>query len=730
MKSLALRTILAALPLVIRSAARKHKPVREHLKSRNMVLQVGLRNRSVVRHYIFRDGSVTGHTGPHARPDAEMNFKSADTALTLMKPSPDYAVVIDAMKNFKAMASGSDACIVWFGQLMNMVSNAGWQHGRAMPDGTRRYTNLTNGGPVHVDVKDDKIVRITPIVFEDEDAASWSIHMIGTSQDITDRKRADDALRHSEENYRGIVEGALEGMLRISLDGRVLRANPASARMLGYESVDELINAVADVRQQLYVRPHERTVTLSTLLEHGVIAGKEVELRRKDGQTLWALVNMRLVCDEGGMPLYIESFASDITQRKRADAELVRHRDHLEELVRERTAELMIAKEKAEVANQAKSAFLANMSHELRTPLNGVLGFAQLLQRDAPAGSRQAGGLNVIRSSGEHLLRLINDILDLSRIEAGRVDLHPEVVDLSACLNMVVDSVRIRAEEKGLSFGVQMAADLPRLVQIDDRRLRQILLNLLGNAVKFTRNGEVRLLVSRLPGSDHCAHLRFEVVDTGPGVAGEQMEAIFLPFEQCGDVDQRSAGTGLGLTISRQLARMMGDDLHVQSTLGRGSRFWFDLVAPIAGGEAKAESIRQVVVGYEGARRKVLVVDDIAENRALIVGLLGELGFEMHEAHNGLVGVNTAVAVKPDLIVMDNVMPVMSGHEATQRLRQTPGLASVPIVAVSASASSADQCNSLVTGASAFVPKPIDVDLLLHHIGELTKLVWIRETRP
>jgi PAS domain S-box-containing protein len=552
-------------------------------------------------------------------------------------------------------------------------------------------------------------------------------HMIGTSQDITDRKRAEDALSRSDRDYRGIVEGALEGIARISLDGRVLSANPAFARMLGYESVDEMIETIVDVQEQMYVRPFERAETLATLMDRGGIAGQEIELRCKDGQTLWVLVNMRLVCDETRQPLYIESFSSDITQRKRAEAELMRHRDHLEELIRERTAELIVAKEHAEVANRAKSAFLANMSHELRTPLNGVLGFAQLLQRDAPAGSRQASGLNVIRNSGEHLLRLINDILDLSRVEAGRLELHPTVTELGSCLGMVVDSVRIRAEEKGLRFVLDAPPDLPRRVEVDDRRLRQILLNLLGNAVKFTEKGDVVLRVGRLPDADAHAHLRFEVSDTGPGIASDQLERVFLPFEQVGDVHQRSAGTGLGLAISRQLVRLMGDDLRVNSTFGLGCRFWFDLVLPLAGGEALSESNCQVTVGYEGERRKVLVVDDVADNRALVVDVLRALGFVTHEADNGQAGVNMAIAVKPDLVLMDNVMPVMSGQEATRCLRQTPGLESVPIVAISASAASSDQRRSLLTGANAFLAKPIDIDLLLHHIGELLKLVWIRE---
>jgi len=423
----------------------------------------------------------------------------------------------------------------------------------------------------------------------------------------------------------------------------------------------------------------------------------------------------------------LQGLNEQIAERRHAEEELTRHRDHLEELVTARTAELTVAKERADVANRAKSAFLASMSHELRTPLNGVLGYAQILGRDKALSERQRKGVSVIQHCGEHLLTLINDILDLSRVEAGRLELYASAVELGPFLRVIGDAVRVKAEEKNLLFSFEADPDLPRAVQADERRLRQVLLNLLGNAVKFTGHGQVRLSVHCLGWQEQRVQLRFEVIDTGPGIAEDMQETIFLPFEQAGDLQMRTSGTGLGLAISRQLVRLMGDDVHVQSRLGEGSRFWLDLWVPLARTAADAPVQARTVVGYDGPRRRVLVVDDIAENRSLIVDLLRALGFDTHEACDGRDGVARAAALRPDLILMDNVMPVMGGQEATRRLRALPEIGRVPIIAVSASATLSDQHHSLSAGADAFVPKPVDIDILLQHIGKLLELSWIHQ---
>ncbi len=278
-----------------------------------------------------------------------------------------------------------------------------------------------------------------------------------------------------------------------------------------------------------------------------------------------------------------DTFNRMIAALQEREAELGAHRDHLEELVRERTLELSEAKERAEIASRAKSQFLARMSHELRTPLNAVMGYAQILKMDSGVTPKQLNGLDIIHSSGQHLLTLIVDILDLARIEAGKAELRLAPVDLGARLQAVVDIVRVMAVDKQITLDLQLDERLPAVVVTDEKRLSQILLNLLGNAVKFTHVGGVTLKVLTLPTDGLPGHelLRFEVQDTGVGIAADQVERLFEPFEQAGNAEQRGGGTGLGLAISRQLVRMLGGEIQLESRLNVGSRFWFEIAVPV-----------------------------------------------------------------------------------------------------------------------------------------------------
>lgn len=390
--------------------------------------------------------------------------------------------------------------------------------------------------------------------------------------------------------------------------------------------------------------------------------------------------------------------------------------------------DLRAAMERAEVANRAKSAFLAAMSHELRTPLNAVLGYTQILKRDKTLTVPQQTGISTIQQGGQHLLALINDVLDLARVDAGKMEFHPRPVRLEELLSVVADIMRVRAEQKHLYFELELMEGLPAAVSVDETRLRQVLLNLLGNAVKFTDRGAVRLRVSPLPATAgrvaDAALLRFEVLDEGVGIAIDRQDAIFRPFEQAGDASRRAGGTGLGLAISSQLVRLMGGALQVDSAPGRGSRFWFDVPLPVVDAPGAQASGERIATGYAGPRKTILVVDDVATNRALLRDLLGSLGFRTFEAENGMSALVQTQAVRPDMVLLDMVMPGMDGIETTRRLRADQHTADTPVLMISASSTPEEEERSLAVGANAFLPKPVNEHDLLREIGAHLKLEW------
>lgn len=450
---------------------------------------------------------------------------------------------------------------------------------------------------------------------------------------------------------------------------------------------------------------------------------------------------LRLLANQLGVTLYN---AKLYTALKKANEEL----GHRAIKLQKQTAELLHAKEAAEAASRAKSEFLANMSHEFRTPLNGILGYAQLLkQKPDVLLKSQLDEINIIQQSGEYLLTLINDILDMSRIEAGRMDLTMSEIHLSSFLNNLVQILQMQAAQKHLSFIYDTPTDLPEWVEIDKKRLRQVLINLLGNAIKFTKQGHITFTVKSLPSQNMLKEtanqpnenssrkIRFQVEDTGKGMTPEELEKIFLPFEQTNRTNYQTEGTGLGLAISQRLTEIMGGELEVKSKPNVGSVFWFDLILPVTSTKSiiKKEHLPayKKVIGYKSRLQRykkeitVLITDDKYSNRLILTTLLKQIGFKILEATNGEEAVGLAKQHVPELILMDLIMPGMSGLEATKKIRQLPALINTVIIAVTASVFEEDREQSLFAGCNDFISKPVKVNYLFEVLQSHLHLDWV-----
>ncbi|RCJ07257.1 response regulator [Cupriavidus necator] len=484
-------------------------------------------------------------------------------------------------------------------------------------------------------------------------------------------------------------------------DNRYLAVNQATAAASGTDAQSIIGNRDQDVY------PRELAVAY-TAEDQDVMATRAPKIIETfhgfDDQGVWTETFKAPVTDEDGTMLGTVGFARDISERKATEAA--------------REAALSQAQQLAHL----RSKFLAEMSHELRTPLNGILGYAQILRQDDSLLPRQRNGVDVIYQSGKHLLTLINDILDSTKIEANKAELSPCDVRLLALLVNIADVVRLKARQKHLDFHCEAAAGIPPIVHVDERRLRQALLNLIANAIRFTERGEVRLHVRQTaPG-----RLRFEVTDTGIGIEANKLDTIFQPLEQA---NPHEGGTGLGLSISQQLVRLMGGEIRVESQPDRGSTFWFELdvalkAATEDAGNTSPPAAERRITGYEGRQRTALVVDDVAENRAVLSHMLSAVGMRVCEARDGDEAIRQATVLKPDLILMDILMPRHNGREAIRHLRSLTQCRHIPVIAVSASAFEQDHQSSLDAGANAFLPKPVDAGQLLALASNLLDLRW------
>ena len=535
------------------------------------------------------------------------------------------------------------------------------------------------------------------------------INILTTTVRINNHLRVKVQADQLRKLSRAIAQSA-NMVLITDLEARIEYVNEAFVRNTGYSAQD----VMGQNPRMLHSgeTPVQTYAEMWSALHAGKVWQGEFHNRRKDGSAYIEHAVITPLYQANGLVTHYVATKEDITLRKRQAEELARHRDHLEEMVAQRTRELIAAKEHADAASQAKSAFLANISHEIRTPMNAILGFTHLLQRDQAPGDTDHR-LRKIQAAGQHLLQIINDVLDLSKIEAGHLTLDLQPLHLPTLFEEVAALVGDGARAKGLEIRLELR-DTPADWVGDPGRLRQALLNYAANAVKFTAGGHVTLRARLVDQAGDSGLLRFEVDDTGMGITPEVRRRLFEPFAQAdASITRSHGGTGLGLAITRRLALLMGGQADVDSSPGQGSRFWFTArllqvhTRAAAGGEAHELEV-EARLRRDHAQERLLVVDDDAFNREIAVDLLSDVGLQVDTAVDGRDALDKAQAGRYALVLMDMQMPVMGGLEATRLIRRLPGWSALPILALTASAFSEDRQACREAGMDDFVTKPVD----------------------
>jgi PAS domain S-box-containing protein len=541
------------------------------------------------------------------------------------------------------------------------------------------------------------------------------------------RRTAEHARQEAERRENAAAFAAMaEGAMITDGSGGILWVNDAFCRIFGY-SREEVIGCNPRI-----LKSGRHGADFYRMLWNGLgMTGHwrgEVWNRRKNGEVFPEELSIQALPGADGVPVRYISIFSDITERKRNEDELQRHREHLEELVRQRTEELTVARDQAEAANRSKSIFLANMSHELRTPLNAVIGFSQLMDKDPTLSAGQRRTLEIIGGSGRHLLTLIDDVLELSKIESGKTQLEAAETDVADLLGQVVDMMRGRGDEAGLAIKLETRG-LPAIVMLDTVKLRQVMLNLLSNAIKFTPSGGIVIEAEARPAqAADRVRLAFAVTDTGIGIATEDQERIFASFEQAGSA-HHPGGTGLGLTISRQYVNMMGGELTVASQPGQGATFRFEIEVPLGHGVARSSRLRVTGLRPADRGRRVLVVDDNAEARLLVRSLLEPLGFAVAET-GGAAAVDALMAeFAPELVILDLRLGEVDGLSVLRTIRAMRLARQPKIVILTANVLVEARERALAAGADDFIGKPFEEDALLGVIERQLHVSFERAAR-
>ena len=540
--------------------------------------------------------------------------------------------------------------------------------------------------------------------------------------------KRDKTLRESEECFRLTSDSMKDGLVLLSGDGEIIFWNKAAEQIFGYTADEVMGRVLIDLLVPEYLRP-EIAAGLNEFVQtgQGMFLGKCIELcaLRKDGQEFAIELSLSSMNTQGkwiGIGV-----VRDITERKQVEAELAAHRDQLEQLVISRTRDLMIAKEAAEAGSVAKSAFLANMSHEIRTPLNAITGMIHILRRSGLSPS-QNEKLGKIEIAGNHLLEIINNVLELSKIEAGKFVLQTVPVHIENLLENIASILGQKAQEKGIRLITEITPfSCP--VYGDETRLQQAMLNLATNALKFTDHGHVRLSVSQQSQTESTVTLRFEVEDTGIGISPEQQPRLFSAFEQADNsMSRKYGGTGLGLAITKKMAEMMGGKAGMTSVLGKGSTFWFTATLTKAAPDATEAACGRIddaeaTIRQTMQARRILLVEDEPINREIAQALLEDVGFTVDLAEDGAKAIELVKANAYDLILMDMQMPHVNGLDATRQIRQLAKGGTVPIIAMTANAFAEDRELCLEAGMNDFIAKPVSTSLLYQKL-----CTWLKKS--
>ncbi|MBF0468032.1 MAG: response regulator [Desulfamplus sp.] len=532
-----------------------------------------------------------------------------------------------------------------------------------------------------------------------------------------------EQLKASEKKYRSIFNNSIQGIFQVNLAGRFLTVNAAMAEICGYSSPDTMLQEITDVSSQLYKNPKDRKKFVDVLLESGKIKGFETQYKHKEGKIIDVSINAHVVIDHEADDLYFEGIVEDITEKKRAE-------------------ELRIAKDAAEAASKAKSNFLAHMSHEIRSPMNGIIGMIGLL-RGTELDREQREYANIVSTSAELLLDIINDILDYSKIEAGKLEMENIEFDLRVVLDELNDLLAIKAQENGLEYLCIIDSDVYPFLSGDPGRLRQIMINLMGNAVKFTKQGEVSIRVSVQSETGSDTKLHFSVSDTGIGIPDDRLGSLFESFYQVDSSTTRKyGGTGLGLSISKQLVQVMGGDIGVKSKIGEGSEFWFTAsfkkqanILSSRNTPWKRHAVDCCISGEQTAFNRsaniknlnILIADDNEKCCLMLQEQLKTWGYTSDKAYNGesaLKKISDALrADNPfNIVIIDAVLPDMNGYILGQKIMENPCLQDIKIIIMTSMAERGYRRNNEISTTVVSLTKPVKPSQLYNAVIELTDI--------